>query len=112
MSATTINKQRVLTTLFTTLRKHFGDAAAPAERPVLEQMVYGVLREGSTRDEVDKAFDRMRTTFFDWNEIRVSSPHEIEEVLTGLPDAGAKAERVIALLQEVFESTFSYDLEG
>jgi endonuclease-3 len=108
----TINKQRLLTTLFTNLKKHFGDPGEPPERPVLEQMVYGVLREGSTRKEVDKAFDRMRKTFYDWNEIRVSSPHEIEEVLTGLPDAGAKAERVIALLQEVFESTFSYDLEG
>ena len=51
-------------------------------------------------------------TFFDWNEIRVSHPHEVEETLDGLPHAATKAQRVIALLQEVFESSFSFDLDG
>jgi len=108
----TINKQRLLTTLFTALKKQFGEQQTPADRPVLEQMVYAVLREGATRKDTDKAFERLGKTFFDWNEIRVSSPHEIEEVFAGLPDAGEKAQRVVALLQEVFESTFSYDLDG
>ena len=39
----TTNKQRVLTALFTTLKKHYGEPAAPPDRPVLEQMVYAVL---------------------------------------------------------------------
>jgi endonuclease III len=108
----TINKQRLLTTLFTALKKQYGEQDNPSERPLLEQMIYALLREGSTRTEADKAFDRLLKTFFDWNEIRVSSPHEIEEVLAGLPHPSAKAQRVISLLQEVFESTFSYDLEG
>jgi endonuclease III len=108
----TINRQRLLTTLFTTLKKHFGEAGAAPERPVLEEMIYAVLREGSTRKEADRAFDRMGKTFFDWNEIRVSSATEVEEVLAGLPQPAEKAQRVIALLQEVFESSFSYDLEG
>jgi endonuclease III len=108
----TINKQRLLTTLFTALKKHFGEPADTPERPVLEEMVYAVLREGATRKDADKAFERLGKTFFDWNELRVSSPHEIEEVLAGLPDAETKSQRIVALLQEVFESTFSYDLEG
>lgn len=112
MPATTINKQRLLTTLFTVLKKHYGDSGHPPERPVLEQMIYALLREGSTRKDADKAFDRLRKVFFDWNEVRVSSAHEVEEVLEGLPHPSAKAQRVIGLLQEVFESTFSYDLEG
>src|SRR4051812_35900681 len=108
----TINKQRVLTTLFTALKKHYGEPADPPDRPVLEQMVYALLREGATRKEADKAFDHLGKTFFDWNEVRVSSVHEVEEALAGLPDAGTKAQRVVALLQEVFESTFTYDLES
>jgi endonuclease III len=108
----TINRQRLLTTLFTALKKQFGEPADPPDRPVLEQMVYAVLREGATSKDADKAFERVGKTFFDWNEVRVSSPHEIEEVLAGLPDAGTKAQRVVGLLQEVFESGFSYDLEG
>jgi endonuclease III len=108
----TINKQRVLTTLFTILKKHYGEPGKLPERPVLEQMVYAVLRQGATRKAADKAFDRLSKLFFDWNEVRVSHPHEIEEVLDGLPDPGVAAQRVISLLQEVFESTFSFDLEG
>jgi len=112
MMTATINKQRLLTTLFSTLKKHYGEPGQPPERPILEQMVYALLREGCTRTDADKAFDCLLKTFFDWNEVRVSSPHEVEEVLTGLPHPSAKAQRLIALLQEVFESTFTYDLEG
>jgi endonuclease-3 len=112
MPATTINRQRVLATLFTNLKKHYGEPGGLPERPVLEEMVYAVLREGATRKEADKAFERLRKSFFDWNEVRVSSPHEVEETLGGMDDAAAKSQRVIGLLQEVFESTFSFDLDG
>ena len=108
----TINKQRLLGQLFATLKKHYGDPATPAERPVLEQMVYAILREGTTRADADTAFDRLRRSFFDWNEVRVSSAHEVDEALAGLPDANGRAQRVIDLLQEVFESTYSFDLEA
>lgn len=111
MSATTSNKQQMLTTLFSTLRKHYS-VDAPADRPVLEQMIYALLREGATHEEADAAFERLKTQFFDWNEVRVSSDHELVEALTGLPDAAIRAERVINLLQEVFESTYSFDLES
>jgi len=112
MPAATINKHRVLTTLFTILKKHYGEPGRLPDRPVLEQMVYAVLRQGATRKAADKAFDRLRKSFFDWNEVRVSHQHEVEEALAGLADPAAAAQRVISLLQEVFESTFSFDLEG
>jgi endonuclease-3 len=112
MAATTINKQRVLTAVFTALKKHYGEPDHQPGRPVLEQMVYAILREDATAKAADKAFDRLCKQFFDWNEVRVSHPHEIEEALAGLPHPADTAQRVIALLQEVFESTFSYDLEG
>src|SRR5262249_31775096 len=108
----TINKQRLLGQLFATLKKHYGDPAAPPERPVLAQMVYAILPEGTTRARADLAFDRLRRSFFDWNEVRVSSAHEVDEALAGLPDANGRAQRVIDLLQEVFESTYSFDLEA
>lgn len=108
----TINKQRVLTTLFTILKKHYGEPGKLPERPVLEQMVYAVLRQDATRKAADKAFDRLNKLFFDWNEVRVSHPHEIEEAFEGLPEPAVAAQRVISLLQEVFESTFTFDLEG
>jgi endonuclease-3 len=109
MPATT-NKQRQLTQLFGLVKK----GQAPAERgplPVLEQFVYGICREGATRDQADRAFRNLRDAFFDWNEVRVSSVREVEEALADLPEAEARAERLINFLQEVFEAKFSYDLE-
>jgi endonuclease-3 len=107
---TTTNKQRVLTHLFTSLKKRYGDSD-PEPRPVLEQLIYAILREGSTRELADQSFRLLRERFFDWNEIRVSSVREIEEALACLPNAELRAQRLISLLQEVFETTFSFDLE-
>jgi endonuclease-3 len=108
--ATTINKQRVLTQLFTQLKRRYDPR--PAEtRPVLEEFLYAVCREGTTREQADRAFRSLRERFFDWNEIRVSSTRELEEAITNLPEAEVRAQRLASLLQEVFETTFSFDLE-
>ena len=56
---------------------------------------------------------KLQEHFFDWNEIRVSSARELADVLEEhLPDAEARGQRIIDFLQEVFETTFSFDLEG
>lgn len=108
---TTINKQRVLTQLFTALKKRY-NPAEPEARPVLEQLMYAVLREGATREQADRAYRNLQERFYDWNEIRVSSSREIEETISDLPFAEVRAQRLIGLLQEVFETTFSFDLES
>lgn len=105
----TTNKQRILTGLFN-LKNRYG-AEEPTSRPVLEQLLYAVCREGATREQADRAFRALGEHFFDWNEIRVSSLREVEEALADLPDAEHKAQRLISVLQEVFETTFSFDLE-
>jgi endonuclease-3 len=107
--ATTINKQRVLSTLLGQIRKT-SDADHPG-RPVLEQLIYGLCREGATADQADRAYDYLCETFFDWNEIRVSSQRELEEAFEGMSDAETRAQRLVAFLQEVFENTYSFDLE-
>src|SRR5436305_13485911 len=107
----TSNKQRLLSQLFATLKKHYGDAGPP-ERPVLEQMIFAILREDATREDADRAFDRLRDEFFDWNEVRVSAAHEVEEALAGLPHANARAQRLVDPLQPVFESHYPLDREA
>lgn len=108
---TATNKQRVLTNLFSGLKKRY-DPADPESRPVLEQLLYAILREGTTRELAERAYRNLQEKFFDWNEIRVSSVREVEEAIGHLPQAEARAQRLIALLQEVFETTFSFDLES
>jgi endonuclease-3 len=105
------NKQRQLNQLFTALKK--GHEAPEAEAlPVLEQFLYGICREGATRDLAERAFRNLREQFYDWNEVRVSAAREVEEALAELPEAEARAERLIGFLQQVFEKDFSFDLEG
>jgi endonuclease-3 len=108
--ATTINKQRVLTQLLATAPKSAGDGGAP--RPVLEQFVYAICREGATREQADRAYAHLQERFFDWNEVRVSSVRELEDAFEGMSDRELRSQRLIAFLQEVFETTFSFDLEG
>jgi endonuclease-3 len=111
MHATSTKKQQLLGQLFSALRKQY-DPPEPEKRPVLEQLLYALCREGATRDRADRAFRNLQERFFDWNEVRVSSPAEVEDALEELPDPHAKAERIIGLLQEVFETTFAFDLEA
>jgi endonuclease-3 len=110
LMATTINKQRLLDRLFTTLKKAY-DPGDPADRPVLEQFVFALCREGTTHDQAEQAFRNLCERFFDWNEVRVSSLRELEECLADLPEPDLRAQRIIGFLQEVFETTFSFDLE-
>lgn len=106
----TINKQKILNHLFTALKKRY-NPPEPEVRPVLEQLLYAVCRAGATRDQADLAFQSLRERFFDWNEIRVSSTREIEEALGDLSESETRAQRLVSLLQEVFETTYSFDLE-
>lgn len=108
---TTTNKQRLLNQLFT-LAKKTGEAIEPEPRPVLEQFIYGICREGTTRAKAERAYHNLRDRFYDWNEVRVSSPRELEEALAGLPDAEIRSQRLVSFLQEVFETTYSFDLES
>ncbi|MBY0512496.1 MAG: hypothetical protein K2P78_01125 [Gemmataceae bacterium] len=107
------NKQQLLTQAHALLKKKFPlPAAADHEpRPVLEELVYAICREGTTPADADRAYRALRKAFIDWNEVRVSTVQEVAEVLRPSPNAGLRAGWIIALLQAVFEMSYSYDLD-
>lgn len=84
----------------------------PPPLDVLQRMVYAVCREGTSREEADAAFKKLGQSFFDLNEVRVSAAREVARALSELPDYMARADRIISILQEVFETTYSFDLES
>lgn len=92
------------------LKKHY-KPVAPTERPLLEQLLYACCLENARFDAADKAYRVLSEQFFDWNEVRVSTVSELAEALSMLPDAAGAATRVRKILQGVFESTYSFDLE-
>jgi endonuclease-3 len=107
--ATTVNKQKLLNQLLGVVKK--GAADEPEAKGVLEQLIFGLCRENATLDQAEQVYQNLRTRFFDWNEIRVSSVREVEEAFEDTPEAEAKAQRLISFLQEVFELTYSFDLD-
>lgn len=104
-------KQRILNRLWTVSKGHAEEAESPP-RPVLDQLLFAVCREGSPQNLAEKAFRQLQEEFFDWNEVRVSSVREVADALAGLPQAEARAVRIIGILQEIFETTYSFDLES
>lgn len=108
---TMTNKQQQIEQIMKALKKRYETAGEIEARPVLEHLLYAIIREGTTREIAERAFKTLRTLFFDWNEVRVSAPHEIEEALVDIPNAGERAQRIIGVLQYWFELKFNFDME-
>lgn len=102
-------KQKLLNRLYT-VKKELPVAEVP-ERPVFEQLLYAICREGASAAQADQAFQNLQNQFFDWNEIRVSTVREVASALTGLPQPIERAKRIISFLQEVFETAYSFSLD-
>lgn len=93
------------------LKKHYKSASPIAGRTVIEQLLFACCLEGAHHDVAEEAFAALVHTFFDWNEVRVTSISELSEVMASLPDPRAAANRIKRVLHAVFEATFNFDLE-
>lgn len=104
-------RQRLLTKLLAHASKRQKDPATD-ELPVLDHLVLGVLQEGATLEAARAAHAKLLETFHDLNELRVSHPRELEDLLPESPEREHKARRILAILQFVFETTYAFDLES
>ena len=93
------------------LKKHYKPAGHKKDKPVLETMLYAVCLENATQEQADAAFDRLHESFHDYNEIRVSTFLELAGCFEGMSEPDARAARVRAVLQYVFEINFDFDFE-
>lgn len=91
--------------------KHFTPVPQSDDRSVLESLLYACCLEDADYEQADEAFHRLQESFFDWNEIRVTTVTELRETLHNLPDPAAAAARVKKNLQSLFESRYSFDLD-
>ena len=78
---------------------------------MIEHLLFACCLEDAHHDAAEEAFAALVHTFFDWNEVRVTSISELSEVMACLPDPRAAANRIKRVLHAVFEATFSFDLE-
>ena len=98
-------------TVHKVLKRHYQMVAPDPDRTVFQQLVFASCLENAHYDRAEQAFAALEHGFFDWNEIRVSTVRELSEVMACLPDPPAAANRVKRVLQSIFESTYSFDLE-
>jgi endonuclease III len=105
------NKQRTLTKLMTLLSKSY-QAPPIKELSVIEHLLFGAIQECISYTRAIEVYARLTAEFHDLNELRVSHVNEIVGSLDAdLPDRETKARRILQILNFIFETTYSYDLE-
>jgi endonuclease-3 len=105
------NRSAILNATHKVLKKHYEPFKPPADRSVLEHLLYACCLENAQPEAADEAFARLQQAFFDWNEVRVTTVTELAEALSSLPDAPEAATRLKKSLQHIFETHYSYDIE-
>jgi len=92
-------------------KKHFKSAEFPADRTVLEHLIFACCSENSLLEPANDVFATLSSDYFDWNEVRVTSIRELTEVMKALNDPKEAATRLKRMLQSIFETHYSFDLE-
>jgi endonuclease III len=108
---TTSNRASKLESLYKSLKKHFKPVPDAPERTVLEHLLYACCLEDARFDQADEAFAKLQQTYFDWNEVRVTTTSELGDSLQSLPFASQAANRIKQCLQALFESRYQYDID-
>jgi endonuclease-3 len=109
---TASNRQTLIAKVFKVLKNHYQPVKPPVERPVLEHLLYACCLENSHFEAADEGFARLQQSYFDWNEVRVTTVTELAETLACLADPSAAAARLKRCLQSVFETHYAFDLES
>jgi hypothetical protein len=108
---TTSNRAFKFETLHKSLKKHVKPIPDPPDRSVLEHLLYACCLEDARFDQADEAFAKLQQSYFDWNEVRVTTVSELGDSLHALPLAAQAATRIKLCLQSLFESRYQYDIE-
>lgn len=91
--------------------KHYTPVLAAEDRSVLEHLLYACCLEDAPHEAADEAFHRLQESFFDWNEVRVTTVSELCETLHNLPEPSAAALRIKKNLQSLFETRYSFEID-
>ncbi len=108
---TTSNRAALLNKTHKHLKRTYKHTPLKGDQPLLESLLFACVLENARHDTAQQAFTKVQAAFFDWNEIRVSTVKELSEVMDNLPDATGAGTRLKGVLQSVFESDYSFDLE-
>lgn len=106
------DKQAALVKIVKQLKRVYGSVPKPLNLPVFETLLYGICLEDVDFERARKAFDRLRNSFLDWNEVRVTTVTELDHILEHLPDSAIRAVRMRQLLMHIYDHQYSFDIDG
>lgn len=106
----TLNRAALIAKTHKVLKKHY-EPIETADRPLLEQLLFALCLENSSNAAAERVFAELQKTYFDWNEVRVTTVVELSEIMGPLHDARTQSTNLKRALQSVFESTYSFDIE-
>lgn len=105
------NRAALVNKVLKVVKKHYKPAGPLKDRSLLEHLVFACCAENSPYEAAERVFQTLTTDYYDWNEVRVSTVRELAEVCKPLNDPHDAATRIKRVLQSVFETHYSFDLE-
>jgi hypothetical protein len=105
------DKSQICRKFVTALQKLYGKSVPKIELSVVETMLFAACLEDNPWATAEAGLKKLLTSYFDMNEVRVSSVSELEQTLAPLKEADWKGLRIRSILRFVFETTYSYDYE-
>jgi len=97
--------------LFHRLLRRYGKPDPPDHADPLDQLVLGILSRGTTEAKARAAYDRLRAGVVDYNEMRVTPPVEVAEVIgRSYPDAEARSRDIVNVLNALYDKRNAIDL--
>ncbi len=108
----TSNRASLINKTVKIVKKHYKPVAIPQDRTLFEHLLYACCLENSLHEAADQVFEVLTRDYFDWNEVRVTTIRELSEVMKPLNDPVASATRLKRVLQSLFETHYSFDLES
>ena len=93
------------------LKKQYGSRTPTLDYNVLDTLLYAICLENASYAQAEQALKKLQDSFFDYNEIRVTSITELMQVFDGMTQPEWRAMRIREALQLVFEGRYNFDLE-
>ena len=106
-----VNRSSLYSKIHKVLKKHYKPVAPNTRLPLMQQLLYGCCLENAPAAAADKALAALESDYYDWNEVRVSTATELSESMHMLPDPLGAGNRTRQILQSVFETNYSFDIE-
>jgi len=106
------NRAALINKFLKVSKRHFKPIETIKERTLLEHLLYACCLEDSLYEVADTVFEDLSQQFYDWNEVRVTSVRELSVIMKPLNEPTGAAKRLKRVLQSVFETHYSFDLES